>query len=75
MTKKLEEITYEMVPYFYPELEDESKIWGDEWFQTLPSLVDPADMYVYVSKIEIIPTKAREFLKTFQSSGTHANTT
>ena len=53
------EVTDEMIPYFKPELTDSLKIWGEELFETLPSLVDPADMYVYVSKIEIVPPKAR----------------
>ena len=41
---KLVEVTDEMVPYFHPELQDERKIWGEMWFKTLPSLVDPAGM-------------------------------
>ena len=48
---KLNEINSEMIPYFYPELKDGSKIWGEEYLKTLPSLVDSAGMYVHVSKI------------------------
>ena len=64
-----------MLPFFHPELKDSFKIWGDQYFEDLPSLVDPAGMYVHVSKVEIVPPKASEFFKTILSSGTHANTT
>ena len=60
---KLNEINPDIIPYFYPELKDENKIWGKEYLYTLPSLVDPYEMYVLVSKINLKPAKSIQFLK------------
>ena len=49
VANKLNEITQAIIPYFYPALKDENKIWGEKYSHTLPSLVDPYKMYVHVS--------------------------
>lgn len=42
---------------------------------SLPTLIDPAGMFVYVNKVSIKPERAHTFLKLNKSSGKHANTT
>ena len=64
-----------LVPFLKPALADEVKGRGRRWLKILPILVDPADKFVYVSKVKISPQRSRIFLKETPSSSKHINDT
>ena len=64
-----------LVPFFWPELKDEVKKYGEGWKEHLSSVRDPAYKYTYVSKGKIVPERASEFVKMALSSDTITNAT
>ena len=51
--KPLDNIDQDKQPFFSPKLEDEEKSMGSRGFKMLPLIVDPANMFVYVSSAKI----------------------
>ena len=64
-----------LVPFFWPELKDEMKYHGESWQDDLESIHDPAHKFTYVSKSQIVPERASEFVKMRLSSDTVTNAT
>ncbi len=67
----MEPLTYisdDLVPYFDPKLKDEVKSFGEHWHKVLPKMVDPANKFVYIRRVEIQPNRARKFLIDTRSS-------
>ena len=63
VAQKLQEINPEITPYFYPKLKDSSKVWSKKYSHTLPSIVDPYNMFVHINKVFMKPERAQVFLK------------
>ena len=63
--EKLIKIRDDILPFFKPELKDHIKLWGEQWSLTLPSIIDPYGMFVFVSSIKVYPVLASSFLKTY----------
>ena len=62
-------------PEFRPPLEDDKKQWGEKWKNDLPVIYDPANKYVRLHKIEIVPERAKTFVKNIPSSNRWTNST
>ena len=73
--KPLDNIDQDKQPFFSPKLEDEEKSLGSRWFKMLPLIVDPANMFVHISNVEIDPSLARTFVKEIPASNKYVNDT
>jgi len=68
-------IDLNLKPFFWPQLEDQTKIHGQKWNESLSSILDPAEKFVYVSDTRIVPEKASDFVKIIFSSDSVTNAT
>ena len=71
-------ITYideHLKPFFLPALKDEEKYYSKRWQNDLASIRDPAEKFAYVSRSDIVPERASDFVHMILSSDTITNRT
>ena len=71
-------ITYideHLKPFFLPALKDQEKYYSKRWQNDLASIRDPAEKFAFVSRSEIVPERASEFVNMVLSSDTITNRT